>query len=270
MVTQPHLRRRRLTLAVALAVAATSTSVSASIATTGPATSATVTPADARPRIIPLPPPSRFVRLVTNPYLPWSPGTRWIYRGYGSEGHERDVVLVLERTKQIEGITATVVRDVVRRRGRLIERTFDWYAQDRRGRVWYLGENTHAFEDGQVDTEGSWEAGADGAQPGIAMFHRPVLNRRYWQEYYAGHAEDQGVLVERSTQVTVPFGRLRHVRMTEDTSPLEASVTEFKFYARGVGSVLELDVSPDQGRVELVRMTRRQSVSDTPVDLGRW
>ena len=88
------------------------------------------------------------------------------------------------------------------------------------------------------------------------MFGRPILHRRYWQEYYAGHAEDQGVLLEASTQVAVPFGRLSKVRMTEDTSPLEPAVTEFKFYARGIGTALELDVSPEQGRVELVRMTK--------------
>jgi hypothetical protein len=212
--------------------------------------------AAARAVMHPLPPASHFRHRVTNRYFPLRPGTRWVYRGFGSEGGERDVVFVLSRTKTILGIKATVVRDVVRKHGRVIERTFDWYAQDRRGRVWYLGENTHAFEHGQVDDEGSWEAGVDGAKPGIVMFRHPRIGVTYWQEFYEGHAEDQGTTLDRFTVVTVAAGRFRSVRMTEDTTPLEPATTEFKFYARGVGTVLEIDASPEQGRVELIRMTR--------------
>ena len=144
----------------------------------------------------------------------------------------------------------------MRKHGRLIERTFDWYAQDDAGRVWYLGENTHAYEDGQVSTEGSWQAGVDGAKPGIVMFRHPRVGVTYWQEFYRGHAEDQGTTLDLSTVVSVEAGRFRRVRMTEDTTPLEPATTEFKFYAPGIGSVLEIDASPEQGRVELVRMSR--------------
>jgi hypothetical protein len=208
-----------------------------------------------RPRLVPLPPASHFARHVTNRHLPLRPATRWVYRGYGSEAHERDVVTVLSRTKQIKGIEATVVRDVVRRNGHLIERTFDWYGQDRRRRVWYLGENTHAYEHGHVSTEGSWKAGIDGARAGIVMFRHPRVGVTYWQEFYRGHAEDQGTTLDLATRVAVPLGRFKHVRMTEDTTPLEPSVTEFKFYAPGVGVVLEIDASPEQGRVVLVKHT---------------
>jgi hypothetical protein len=210
------------------------------------------------PPLIPLPPPSHFQRHVTNRYFPLQPGVRWVYRGFGSEGHERDVVVVLSRTKQIAGIRATVVRDVVRStRGRLIERTFDWYAQDGRGRVWYLGENTHAYEGGHVSTEGSWETHVDGARAGVIMFKHPRVGVRYWQEFLRGVAEDQGELLDRGTRVGVPAGHFRHARMTEDTSPLEPRVDEFKFYARGIGVVLELDASPEQGRVVLIKTTAR-------------
>lgn len=210
-----------------------------------------------RPPIHPLPGPGHFARHVTNRYLPWKPGTRWVFRGFGSEGHQRTVVQVLHRTKNIKGITATVVRDIVRSTsGRLIERTFDWYAQDDRGRVWYLGENSHAYEHGQVSTYGSWETGVDGAKPGIAMFRHPRIDVRYWQEFYRGVAEDQGTLLDRSTKTTVAAGHYTHVRMTEDTSPVEPTAIEFKFYAPKVGVVLEMDASPEQGRVELVRMVK--------------
>lgn len=211
----------------------------------------------ADPPIIALPAASQFVRHVTNRYLPFKPGTTWVYRGSGSEAGERTVVKVLHRTKKIKGITATVVRDVVRAgNGRLVERTFDWYAQDKRGRVWYLGENSHAYDHGQVSTEGSWQTGVDGARPGIAMFAHPKVGVTYWQEFYRGHAEDQGTLLDRSTAVTVASGRYTHVRMTKDTTPLEPTVTEFKFYAPGVGVVLEIDASPELGHVELVKVTK--------------
>lgn len=159
---------------------------------------------------------------------------------------------VLTRTKQIAGIRATVVRDIVHNHGRLIERTFDWYAQDDRGRVWYLGENTKAFGGGHVSRHGSWKTGVHQAQPGVVMFRHPRLGVRYWQEFYRGHAEDQGQLLDRDTRVGVAAGTFRHTRMTEDTSPIEPTVVEFKFYARGIGVVAEIDASPQPGRVSLV------------------
>jgi hypothetical protein len=163
---------------------------------------------------------------------------------------------VLSRTKQIAGIRATVVRDVVRERGRLIERTFDWYAQDDLGRVWYLGENTHAYAGGHVSTVGSWETGVHGARPGVIMFKHPRLEVRYWQEFLSGQAEDQGQVLDLATRVGVPAGRFRHARMTEDTSQLEPNVAEFKFYAPGVGVVAEIDASPAPGRVALIKFTK--------------
>ena len=201
-----------------------------------------------------LPPPGQFVHKVDNRYFPLKPGTKWVYRGSGSEAGERVVVRVLHRTKQIEGITATVVRDVVTEHGGLIEDTFDWYAQDRRGNVWYLGEATKAYEDGTLSTEGSWEAGVDGAEAGIQMWARPRVGRPYYQEFYAGHAEDVGEVLKRSVHVVAHTREYDHARLTLDTTALEPDVTELKFYAPGVGTVLGLDVSPEQGRTELVRM----------------
>ena len=209
-----------------------------------------------RPPLTPLPAPSHFQRHVTSRYFPLAPGMRWVYRGFGSEGGDRDVVTVLSRTKQIAGIRATVVRDVVHNHGRLIERTFDWYGQDDGGRVWYLGENTHAYEGGHVSTAGSWETGVHGARPGVIMFKHPRLEVRYWQEFLRGQAEDQGQVLDLATRVGVPAGHFRHARMTQDTSPLEPNVVEFKFYAPGVGVVAEIDASPAPGRVALIKFTR--------------
>ena len=138
-----------------------------------------------------------------------------------------------------------------------VEDTFDWYAQDRAGNVWYLGEQTREFENGRVvSTEGSFEAGVDGAQAGIAMPARPRVGCRYRQEDYAGHAEDRGGVFSLREQVTVPTGHYTDVVMTRETNPLEPRVLEYKFYARGVGQVLAVDISGGDGREELIRRTR--------------
>ena len=153
----------------------------------------------------------------------------------------------------IEGIRSTVVRATVKVNGKVIENTFDWYGQDRRGRVWYLGETTKEYEDGQVvSTEGSWQAGVDGAKAGIVMFTHPRVGEPHWQEYYPGHAEDQATFLTVDTMAATEAGVFKHVRMTEDYTPLDPAIRELKFYARGVGVVLEFDLAPEEGRTELV------------------
>ena len=205
------------------------------------------------PPLIPLPSSDDFAATVDNPYLPFLPGTRWVYRGGTPDEPERIVVTVLDQTKLIEGISATVVRDTVRVSGEVVEDTLDWYAQDRRGRVWYLGEDSRTYENGQVvSREGSWEAGVDGAKAGIVMFDKPRVGEPYRQEYYAGHAEDQATFLTLDTRAATKAGVFKHLRMTEDTTPLDPAIAELKFYARGIGVVLEFDLAPDSGRSELV------------------
>jgi hypothetical protein len=149
------------------------------------------------------------------------------------------------------------VHDVVSEGRQLVEVTDDWYAQDRAGNVWYLGELTKEYENGKFkSTEGSFEAGVDGAQAGIIMPARPRPGQRYRQEYYKGHAEDKAKVVSRREQAEVPFGHFRPVLMTRDVNPLEPKVLEFKFFARGVGPVLAVSVSGGSDREELVRYRR--------------
>ena len=239
--------------AALLSTSAVSTSSGAAVAAAATASASAPAPAS-RPPLIPLPPPRNFVRRVDNPYSPFLAGARWVYRGGTPQEPERIVVKVLRRTRMIEGIRATVVRDTVRVDGELKEDTFDWFAQDRRGRVWYLGEATREYEDGRVvSTEGSWETGLDGARAGVVMFRHPRVGRPYRQEYYATHAEDQARFLTLDTRVATRAGSFRRVRMTEDTTPLDPSIAELKFYARGVGVVLEHDLAPEAGRSELVR-----------------
>lgn len=253
MVIGTHGTRSRLAALSAGVLLAGLTTGSAELSPPTPAAGSAVRAAPAGPRLIPLPAPRDFRRHVTNRWFPLAPGTRWVYAGHGSEGGQRETVRVLHRTRTILGIRATVVSDRVTEDGVLIEKTFDWYAQDRWGRVWYLGENTTSYDGGSTSKAGSWEAGKDGAEPGIVMFARGRIHRPYWQEYLAGEAEDQGMLLDRRAKVGVPAGRFSRVRVTKDTTPLEPGVMELKFYAPGVGLVLEVGTSPEQGKVTLVR-----------------
>ena len=203
--------------------------------------------------------PADFTTRIDNPYLPLAPGARWVYRETDSEGTVQKVVVeVTRRTRRIaNGVEARVVRDTVTERGEPVEVTDDWYAQDRDGNVWYLGEDTTEYEDGKpVSTAGSFEAGRDGAQPGIAMPARPRPGLAYRQEYYAGEAEDAASVIRTDDQAEVPAGHYTGVLTTRDVNPLEPKVLEYKLYARGVGLVLAVNVSGGSGREELVSYTK--------------
>lgn len=203
--------------------------------------------------------PADFTVDIDNPYWPMRPGSRWVYREKDGEGGvQRVVVAVTDRTKRIaSGIEARVVRDIVSRDGHPVEVTSDWYAQDVAGNLWYLGESTAEYEKGQVvSTAGSWEAGADGAQPGIAVPANPTPGLAYRQEYYAGQAEDRAQVLSLEEQAEVPFGHFSNAMLTKDLTPLEPRLVEYKLYARGVGPVLILDISGASGREELVSFTK--------------
>jgi hypothetical protein len=200
--------------------------------------------------------PELFVECVDNPYFPLIPGTVYTYNAGTDEGTEVTTVTVTSDTKEILGIPATVVRDSVSLDGELIEDTFDWFAQDDRGNVWYLGEDTKEYENGEVvSTEGSWEAGVDGAVAGIIMEGEPRVGDIYYQEFYAKEAEDQGAVLSLSEAVTVPFGSFENVLMTADYNPLDKPPSlEHKFYAPDVGLVKTVAVDGGPA-TELVSVT---------------
>jgi hypothetical protein len=203
--------------------------------------------------------PADFSTRIDNAYWPMRPGSRWVYREKSRDGSvARVVVTVLSRTRRIaNGITARAVSDVVTEGGKLVEVTEDWYAQDRAGNVWYMGEKTKEYENGKVkSTAGSFEAGVDGAQPGIAMPANPRPGIAYRQEYYKGQAEDRAAIVSTGDQAQTRAGHFRNVVVTKDTNPLEPRILELKFYARGVGPVLELGISGGGDRTELVSYRR--------------
>ena len=205
--------------------------------------------------------PADFTTRITNPWWPMRVGSRWVYRESAPDGtRQRDVVAVLPKTKAVaSGVTARVVSDVTTEDGVPVEVTRDYYAQDRCGNVWYLGEATTEYENRKpVSTAGSFEAGVDGAEAGVIVPARPKRGMRYRQEQYAGHAEDRAEIFSLREQVEVPFGHFGRGRvlMTRETNPLEPRVLEYKFYARGIGPVLAIGVSGDADREELVRYTK--------------
>jgi hypothetical protein len=199
--------------------------------------------------------PATFTTEIDNPYLPMEPGTRRVFRETGGDGAAQKVVVpVTHRTKRVaSGVVARVVRDTVTERGQIVEDTFDWYAQDDRGNVWYLGEDTTEYEDGRpVSNDGSWEAGVDGAEAGIIMPARPRVGMQYRQEHYAGHAEDMARVLSRDEQAEVPAGHFEDVLLTREWNPLEPKVLEYKLYAKGIGPVLAVGVSGGGDREELL------------------
>lgn len=224
-----------------------------------PATAPGATPPDVQAAVRatapPLPSPASFVAVVTNQYYPLIPGTKFHYRSETEDGTETTVVEVTHQTRTILGIAATVVRDQVLLNGELIEDTFDWYAQDVSGNVWYLGEESCEIQAGQcVSTEGSWEAGVAGATAGIIMWADPGARQgeAYRQEFLEGEAEDVAKVVRLNASVETPYGSFVGCLETMDWTPLEPGVREHKFYCPGTGLVLEVAPRKVRARNELV------------------
>jgi hypothetical protein len=198
--------------------------------------------------------PADFVDRIDNPYLPFLPGATSVYEGVSGGKPERIEVVVTPERKQILGISAVVVRDTVTVDGEVVEDTFDWFAQDRDGNVWYLGEAVQDFENGKLaSTGGSWEAGVDGAVAGIVMPATPAIGDVYRQEFSVGEAEDMFEIVAVDATETVPAGQYDRVVVTKDWNPLEPDVIEEKRYAPGVGLIAERKIAGDRGRAALVR-----------------
>jgi hypothetical protein len=206
--------------------------------------------------------PADFSTRIDNPFFPLTPGDRYIYHETDGTHKEKVVLSVSDKTKQIaNGITARIVHDRVTERGKVIEDTFDWYAQDAAGNVWYLGEDTVECKKGKIKNHsGSFEAGVDGAQPGVIMPADPVPGLKYRQEYYAGEAEDKAEVLSTNEQVESPYGHFTGALLTKDLVPLEPKVSEYKIYAPGVGLVVAVKTSGGSGREELVRIKHDQQI----------
>ena len=202
--------------------------------------------------------PANFVSRVDNPYLPLVPGTTLLYRGVMKDGTapQVDSFAVTRRRKVVMGVTCTVVRDTVTSRGRPVERTFDWFAQDRRGNVWYMGEETQELRHGRfgkmVD---SGPAGKNGAQPGLMMEARPVKGDSYWQFHWPGHAMDTAMVLGSGERLKLPYRSFGSTLLTQEQSPLEPGVRDRKWSVRGIGYVQERAASGNHEQIKLISVT---------------
>ena len=196
--------------------------------------------------------PTAFSDVIDNPFLPLTPGTSFAYEGAG----EQIKVEVTSERRVVMGVTTVVVKDRVFEDGKLKEDTVDWYAQDRAGNVWYFGEATTSYEkDPAGDHTGSWEAGVDGALPGVVMLGDPEGGDVYRQEFLAGQAEDIALVRHANGAIKVRAGSFERLLVTEEWTPLTPDQIELKYYARGVGLVAERLIFGGDDLVELVTWT---------------
>jgi hypothetical protein len=201
--------------------------------------------------------PADFTTTIDNPYFPLPVGRRWVYRGLKDGQSQVDRVTVTGRTRVVaEGITARVVTDVATHEGKLLEKTSDWYAQDKQGNVWYVGEDTVAYlPNGKLDRSGSWEAGVHDAEPGLVMKAHPRIPDAYRQEFLAGEAEDTAWIVGTSGSAKVPAGTFKRILTTLEATRIEAGAYDRKVYAPGIGMISEEALTGDKEYAELVSMS---------------
>jgi hypothetical protein len=200
--------------------------------------------------------------LITNPWFPLARGSVYVYDGQKDGKQARDVMTVTRKTKSITGIRAAVVADRLFLNDQLAERTTDWYAQDKRGTVWYLGEKTAELNASgkATSTEGSFLNGRDGAKGGIFMPAHPQVGQAFQQESFKGQAEDRFRILSLATSITTPAASSQSAMLTEETTPLEPGVVDHKYYVQGIGTVKEQQVAGAQpGQAEVTQL-----VSFTP------
>jgi hypothetical protein len=208
-------------------------------------------------KLPPFPDPTGFVDVIDNPYFPLQPGTRFVALGMDGTEPLKNVTDVTDTKKRILGVRVVVVLDRVFISGHLAEKTFDYYAQDKDGNVWYFGEDTKEYDasGNVISTAGTFQAGKDGASAGIVMRAHPKVGETTQQEFAPGVAEDLGTVVSLDEAVTVPYGNFHGCLKTRDFTPLDPGALEVKFYCRGIGFVKGRDISGGSVHMELTRVS---------------
>jgi hypothetical protein len=201
--------------------------------------------------------PSDFTLPVDNPYFPLKPGTTYRHEGVKEGKRAVDVFTVSRGTKEILGVANTVVVDKLYVNGRLEEIAHDWYTQDRQGNVWYFGETIKEYDPHgkQIPAKGAWEAGVDGARPGIVMPAHPKVGVVFRPEYYKGKAEDRYRILDLSANVRTPYRSFSHVLVMSEQTRLEPGVKGLKFHARGFGQIKESVAKGPHETLSLVSIT---------------
>jgi hypothetical protein len=246
------IRRRQAFVSAMLALSAAACGSSSSVSATSASELAPI-----HGRYAPSTDPANFVARVDNPLWPLVPGTRFHFEGTRGKVAQTDDEVVMHRTEQILRVRCTVVRDTVSVHGRPIERTLDFYAQDKQGNVWYMGEDSFERKGGRfVRASDSWRSGVDGAKPGIIMAARPRSGDSYRQEYYPrGESLDEARVLGYRGSVSVPYGTFKRALATREFTPSEPVIEE-KYYAAGVGEIGERVVKGPHEEFRLVSVTR--------------
>ncbi len=222
--------------------------VAASLGATAQASTTTQVATTARAGVVnaapgwPSLPTSDFTSRITNPWFPLKVGRSWVSRGVKDGKPTVDTYTVTGQTKVIDGVTASVIHDVLSVHGKPVEATWDWYAQDNKGNVWYFGEDTKEYNAlGKVtSTAGTWKAGVNGARPGIYIPADPTIGKGGYQEYLTGTALDHFTVTSKNASIKVPFGSFGHILKTTETTALEPGVVDHKYYVKGLGQVAEI------------------------------
>jgi hypothetical protein len=201
---------------------------------------------------------SDFATAIDNPWFPLVKGRSWVSAGVKDGRPTIDTYTVTGQTKQIMGVTCSVIRDRLTQHGKVVEATWDWYAQDKQGNVWYLGEDTKEFDAaGQVtSTAGTWQAGVDSAGAGIFMPANPQVGMGGYQEYLAGQALDQYKVVSLNASVKVPYGSFQNALQTRETTALDPGVVDSKYYVKGIGQVAEESLKGPKETSYLAKLTK--------------
>lgn len=199
--------------------------------------------------------PSKFTASTTftNPYFPALPGKKYIFEGQSPDGLERVEETRLATTKTIMGITCIIIHVKEYLNGTLTEETHDWYAQDNDGNVWYFGEEVDNYNPNGIikNHAGSWEAGVDGAKPGLIMPANPQAGFTYREEYYFNHAEDEAEISATGLTVSIPYGNFTNCIKTRNWTELEPDQLENKYYAPGTGLLKEENLT-DNFEIKLI------------------
>ena len=205
-----------------------------------------------------LPKPSEFTTRIDNAWFPLIAGTSYVYRGV-KDGHpSRDVFAVTHHVRTVDGVRCVVIQDRLYLSGSLRERTTEWFSRDKQGNVWYFGENTAELAtNGHITSRsGSWQAGVDGAKPGIYMFAHPKVGEAGQQEFYKGQAQDRFKVLSLQARVKVPYTSSNEALLTNEWTPLEPGILDHKLYVRGIGNVLEQTVKGATERNALVAVKK--------------
>ena len=201
---------------------------------------------------------SDFATSIDNPWFPLKKGYSWTSKGVKDGKPTVDTYTVTGKTKVIDGVTCSVIRDRLTDHGKVVEATWDWYAQDKQGNVWYMGEDTKEYDSaGNVkSTAGSWQTGVNGAGAGIFMPADPQIGPGGYQEYLKGEAEDQYTIISTTATITVPYGTFKNCLETRETTALEPNVVDHKYYVKGIGQVAEESVKGPKETSYLASLTK--------------